>query len=172
MGLLDSLVGGGGGGGDFNDFLNRYDQGAPYDGIGDDEALERYRQVDSEIDDDTYHSAARESFSRMQPDERRGFAEQLVGMTGQQGLEVGFGGATDDPDTLAAMTTQARRQQPDLLGSLLGAGMGGGMGGLGGGMGGLGGLAGAMGGGGGGNPIAKAAIAGIAAMAARRMMQR
>ncbi len=130
MGLLDSLTSGGGGG-QFEDFVNRYDQGAPYDGIGDDEALERYQQVDSEIDDDVYHSAARESFSRMQPDERRGFAEQLLGMGGQRGMDFGGfgGGVSDDPDTLAALTTHARREQPDLLGSLLGGGMGGGLGG-------------------------------------------
>ncbi len=103
MGLLDSLTSGGGGG-QFEDFVNRYDQGAPYDGIGDDEALERYQQVDSEIDDDVYHSAARESFSRMQPDERRGFAEQLLGMGGQRGMDFAASAA-------ASATTPTRSQR-------------------------------------------------------------
>lgn len=103
-----------------------------------------------------------------------------------------------DPGQLAAFTNRVQQRQPNILngilGGALGGGAGGGMGGmlggmLGGGGGGGGGgmlgqvLGGAMGGNRGGrqsagggsmlsNPIAKAAMAGIAAMAVKQMMNR
>jgi hypothetical protein len=55
-----------------------------------------------------------------------------------------------DPQELAQLTTRMRRQQPGFLDQLFGGGAGQGM------------L---------GNPLAKGALAGIAAMAMRKMMQ-
>jgi hypothetical protein len=124
----------------------------------------------------------------MAPDEREQYAQQLGTAADQQGIGHGWDGRSTDPDSLAAMTSTVHQQNPDLLSSLLGgtggAGLGSLLGGGGGGLGGLlgGGAAGAgsglgalLGGGqvagqGGGNPVMKAALAGIAAMAARRMM--
>jgi hypothetical protein len=63
---------------------------------------------------------------------------------------------------LAQLLSGLHQQQPGMLGQLLGGG--GGAGGLlGGGSGGAGGML--------GNPLAKAALAGIAAMAAKRMLR-
>jgi len=59
-----------------------------------------------------------------------------------------------DPRELARVTARLRQQQPGGLGSLLGGGGGGGMGDM---------L---------GNPLAKAALAGIAAVAVKKMMSR
>ena len=53
MGLLDSLLQGGPDRDDYQDFLNRYDQGPPYAGISDDEAIGRYQQVAPELSPDT-----------------------------------------------------------------------------------------------------------------------
>src|SRR5215213_11659049 len=53
MGLLDSLLQGGPDRDDYQDFLNRYDQGSPYAGISDDEAIGRYQQVAPELSPDT-----------------------------------------------------------------------------------------------------------------------
>ncbi len=53
MALLDQLIGGGELERDYLDFVNRYDQGAPYDRISDEEAAGRYRQVVGEMDRDT-----------------------------------------------------------------------------------------------------------------------
>jgi hypothetical protein len=172
--------------------MDRYDQGAPYEGISDDEAVNRYGQVAGEVDPDTYRESARDAFANMAPEEREQYAQQLSSVADQQGIGHGWDGRATDPDTLAAVTSNVHQQSPDLLTSLL-AGGGGGLGGLlggagggpgGGGLGGLlagaGGAGGALGGllGGGqgagptagGNPVMKAALAGIAAMAARRMM--
>lgn len=178
MGLLDELMGGGEQQQSYREFVGRYSQGAPYDGIGDDEAVHRYGQVAGEVDPDTYRDSARDAFTNMAPDEREQYAQQLGAAADQQGVGHGWDGRSTDPDSLAALTSDVHQQSPDLLTGLLGGGMtgGSGLGGLlsggGGGGGGLGGLLGGAQGGGqaGGNPVMKAALAGIAAMAARRMM--
>ena len=190
MGLLDELLGGGDRRSSYEDFAARYDQGHPHEGY-DDEVAQRYGQVAGEVDDDTYYQSARDSYGRLDPEERARFGSELYEQARSQGVEADYDGSTD-PDSLARLTSSVRRQNPSLLESLLGGGGmgGGGMGALGGGMGGLGavlgglagsggmggpmggGLGGPMGGGGmgGGNPVAKAVLAGITALAARRMM--
>jgi hypothetical protein len=185
MGLLDELMSGGEQQQSFREFADRYSQGAPYDGISDDEAVSRYGQVAGEVDPATYRDSARDALANMAPDEREQYAQQLGTAADQQGIGHGWDGRSTDPDALAAMTSSVHQQNPDLLSGLLGGGTGGGagLGSLlgGGGDGGLGGLLGGggagtgagglLGGGqGGGNPVMKAALAGIAAMAARRMM--
>jgi hypothetical protein len=190
MGLLDELMSGGEQQQSFREFADRYSQGAPYDGISDDEAVSRYGQVAGEVDPATYQDSARDALANMAPDEREQYAQQLGTAADQQGIGHGWDGRSTDPDSLAAMTSTVHQQSPDLLAGLLGGGpsggaglgglLGGGGGGglgdlLGGGAGaggGLGGLLGGAGSGGqgGGNPVMKAALAGIAAMAARRMM--
>jgi hypothetical protein len=188
MGLLDDLMGGGEQQQSFREFADRYSQGAPYDGISDDEAVSRYGQVAGEVDPATYRDSARDALANMAPDERKQYAQQLGTAADQQGIGHGWDGRSTDPDSLAAMTSTVHQQNPDLLSSLLGGtgsgaglgsllGGGGGLGGLlgGGGAGAGGGLGDLLGGGqgagqGGGNPVMKAALAGIAAMAARRMM--
>ena len=187
MGLLDELMGSGEQQQSFREFADRYSQGAPYDGTSDDEAVSRYGQVAGEVDPATYRDSARDALANMAPDEREQYAQQLGAAADQQGIGHGWDGRSTDPDSLAAMTSTVHQQNPDLLSSLLGGtgggaglgnllGGGGGLGGLlGGGAGSGGGLGGVLGGGqgagqGGGNPVMKAAFAGIAARAARRMM--
>lgn len=177
MGLLDELMGGGERQDSFRDFVGRYEQGAPYEGISDGEAVDRYGQVAGEVDPGTYRDSARDAFANMEPHEREQYAQQVGAAADQQGISHGWDGQATDPDSLAAMTSNVHQQSPNLLSSLLGGGMGGGAG-LGGllGGGGAGGLGGLLGGGlgagqtGGGNPVMKAALSGITAMAARRMM--
>lgn len=199
MGLLDSLLSGGQDRDRYDDFARRYDQGLPHEGYDDDEVRGHYGQLDSELDDDTYRSSARDAFERMGPEERGEFGSMVRGAARERGhddLDQQYDQYGDDPDSLARYTGEVRRRDPDLLSGLLGGGgggMGGAAGGLGGllggaggggglggllgggatGGGGLGGMAGGMGGGGmAGNPIARAALAGITTMAARRMMGR
>ena len=179
MGLFDQLAGGGGAASQFTDFISRYQQGAPQDGLEDGETRDRYNEVAGEVDPDTYEAAAHESFSRMDPNSRAQFAGMLHERASAEGYDTGYDGQSNDPGSLARMTRQVHSQNPGLLGSLLGGGAG--PGGLGGG-GGLGGMAsGLLGGGGGGgggfgalagNPVARAALGGIAAMVARRVMSR
>ena len=188
MGLLDQLMSGGADRDRYDDFARRYEQGRPHEGYDDDEVRGHYGRVQADLDDDTYESSAREAYARMDPDDRRQFKKQLHHAARERGhQDLDGDGIPDDPESMARYTNRVRRQDPDLLTSMLGGGgMGGGMGGGGGGMGGAGALGsvlgGAMGGGmggmggggmgGGGNPLARAAMAGITAMAVKKMMSR
>ncbi len=200
MGLLQDLMGGGERRQDYQDFTDRYDQGQPHEGYDDQEVANRYSEVAGQVDPDTYRPSAQQAFEQMSPDDRTEYARQLHEQASSQGVDTGApvgGPQSNDPATLAEMTTQVHQQSPGLLGGLLGGG-GGGLGGLlggggagGGGAGGLGGLMGGGGGGlggllggsgsggglggmlgGGGNPLMKAAMAGITAFAAKQMMNR
>ncbi len=185
------------------DFISRYDQGAPYDGISGDEALQRYDQVAGQLSPDQYQEAAMEAFQRMSPEERQEFGQLIARHNEQAGVPVSQGMRFDDPGDLARLTAQTQHEQPNGLGGLLsglagggGSGLGSLLGGSGGGLGGLlggsgrgsgggvGGLLGGLTGGGNqqatqggagagdlmGNPIVKAVLGGIAAMAMKKLM--
>ena len=156
MSLMELLGAGGQRRQEYEDFVNRYDQGEPWDGISDDEAASRYDEVSSRISDDDYEMSAQEAYQRLSPDQRRELARMLRQQSRQRGVQLGEFDDDDDeryaqdPRELARMTRRVRQQRPGGLGELLGGGGGG---------------AGAML----GNPLAKAALAGVAAMAAKRM---
>jgi hypothetical protein len=164
MDLLQNLLGGGQQRQEFQDFANRYEQGSPYDGISGQEAYNRYQQVAPHLPQDVYEDAARESFSRMSPQDRQQFGRHLQQQARQQGVNFpdlnndGIDDRYQDPNYLAQMTGRMHQQQPGLLGQILGGGQQQSLGG----------------GGGAGdllnNPLAKAALGGIAAMAMRKMM--
>ena len=177
MDMLSNILGGGQQRQEFDDFANRYDQGAPWDGISDDEAVNRYQQVAPQLPPDVYQRSAQESFSRLAPDQRMQLGRYIQQQAPQYGVQFpdddmnGQDDRLQDPAYLAQMTGRIHQQQPGLLGQILGGGGGSGLGGLGGALGG------ALGGGGAGggmlsNPIAKAALGGIAAMAVKQMTGR
>lgn len=158
MGLLGSLLGGGG---DqrrrqYEDFGSRFDRGDSWDNVSDREVYDRYDEVARDMPDDDYEAAAEEAFARMSPEQRRQFARQFQAQGLQRGdsfIDRNRDGIDDrlqeDPRYLARMTNRARHEDPGLLQQIMGEGEGGGLF---------------------SNPIAKAAIAGIAAMAFRRVM--
>ncbi len=174
------------------DFVSRYEQGAPADGITADEAVSNYQAVAGQISPQDLEDSADEAFQRLTPDERRQFAQWLKERGGDQVGDL----TGDDPRQLAQVTSNLQQNQPDGLAGLLGGGglasmlgggaLGGMLGGSTGNSNGIGGmLTGAMGGGhgrqqnqGGGmsdmlqNPIARAVLGGIAAMAMKKMMGR
>ena len=161
MNMLEQLMGGGKRRSDWDDFVGRYDQGAPYDGISDREAFDRYQQVAPQLPPDVYERSAQEAFARMSPQERAQFVQYLRQRAQQQHFnfpDLNQDGIDDrvqqDPRELARMMTRMRQQQPNMLEQLLGGGGGGGMGDM---------L---------GNPLAKAALAGVAAIAVKQMMGR
>ncbi len=142
-----------------DDFISRYEQGPPHEGISPDEVFHNYRQVSQHLSPEQYEQAAEQAFARMSPQERMQFAQML-----QQRAGGGMGGRDfqlDDPRQLAGLTSRFRQQNQggDLL-SMFGMGGGGGRNS----GGGLGDML--------DNPIAKAALGGIAAMAMKRMMDR
>jgi hypothetical protein len=154
MDMLGQLLGGGQQRQQYQDFVNRYDQGAPWDGISDQEAYSRYQQVAPQLPPDMYQQSAQEAFSRMTPQQRMQLGQHLRQQARQQNMSFpdmdqdGVDDRFQDPQYLAQVTGRMQQQQPGLLGQVLGGG-GGGM------------LE---------SPIAKAALAGIAAMAVKNMM--
>lgn len=159
MDMLQNLLGGGSPKRkEYENFVERYDKGEPWEGIEEDEAASRYDEVSGHLSDDDYELSAREAFERLSPQQRKEFARMVRQQGRQRNVNLGEFDDDDDerysdPGQLARMSRHVRKQQPGGLGALLG-GDGGGMGGM---------L---------GNPIAKAALAGVAAMAAKRMFGR
>jgi hypothetical protein len=150
MGVLDSLLANPSQQQDYQDFVGRYQQGQPHEGYTDQEVVQRYQQVAPNLSPQEYQAAAEQSYARLSPQERLQLGQYLQQQAQQQGL-AGFGQGVpvdqyQDPRYLARATAQVHQQQPGLLGGLLG------------------------GGGGGGNPLAKAALAGIAATAVSRAL--
>ena len=149
------------------DFVSRFEQGAPHEGYDDDEVIQNYRSVAGRLSPEEYEEAASEAFGRLSPQERRQLAELMQQRSGGR-----FAVQTDDPRDLARATSRFRQQDSDGggLASLFGFGGGdGGKGDL---------LSAARGGGGGGgmggmldSPVAKAALAGVAAMAMKKMFK-
>lgn len=193
MDMLQNILGGQQKQEQFQDFSRRYQQGAPWDGITDDEAYGHYQQLSGQIPQDVYEESARDAFDRLSPQQRAEFGQHLRQRAQQGGVDPSMlqdldGDGYADSAMLARTTSRLDQQQPGLLGQLLGMGGGamgggGGLGGmLGGGQsgGGLGSMLGGIGGGqsaGGmgsmvGGPIGKAVLGGIAAMAVQKMMTR
>jgi hypothetical protein len=153
MNLLEQLLGGAQQRQDYQDFARRYEQGAPHEGYSDQEVVQRYQQIAPNLSPQEYEDAAEQAYARLSPQERVQFADYLRQQAQQRGVS-GFGQSApiqqyQDARMLAQATTQLNQQRPDLLSSLLGGGSGGGM------------L---------GNPLARAALAGIASMAVSRVL--
>jgi len=163
---------------DFDNFADRYDQGHPSEGYDDQEVVERHQQVASQLSPDDYQAAAQQAFDRLSPEERTQFGQHLQQQAQQQGV-ADFGLMQAGPQQfqnsgfLANVAGQMHQQPSGLMGMLAGGGMAGGM--MGGGGGGLGSMLGGGGGGGGSllsNPMAKAAMAGIARFAWQQIKNR
>jgi len=133
----------------FEDFLRRFEDGPPSEGYGDREVLGRYGEVAHRVSASDYEQAARDKFGQLLTGQAQSKRLDLPGLTPAQ--SQGFG----DLGWLANITGQLH-QQPGLLRDLLG------------------GLAGSRGSSSSGailsSPIAKAALAGIAAMLVKRVL--
>jgi hypothetical protein len=161
MGLLDSLLNNSQTQQDMQNYVQRYQQGPPHEGYSDQEVLQRYQQVAPQLGHQEFQQAAQQAFNNMSPDQRMQFGQYVqqqlqAQRMPMQGFNQGQGSQPtyQDAGYLAQQTAQLHQQQPGLLGQLLGSG--------GGGAGGGGGLL--------ANPAAKAALAGIAAMAISNAM--
>jgi hypothetical protein len=143
------------------DFVDRYERGAPYDGIDDDEVIQNYRATAGRLSPQEYEEATAESLSRLSREERRELRRRL---RQQRGAEM-RDDDDDDPRLMAQELSQVRQQgSDDPLGGLLG------------------GLGGMLGGGGAstqasgsqgdllGGPLGKAVLGGVAAFAMKKMM--
>ena len=92
MEFLENLLGGGQQRQEHEDFINRYEQGPPYDGFSHEEAMNRYQQVATQLPPDMYQQAAQQAFSRLSPEDRMQFGQQPQQQVMQQGYTIpGFG---------------------------------------------------------------------------------
>jgi hypothetical protein len=166
--ILQRMLGGGQQRQEYQDFVQRYEQGHPSEGYSGQEVLDRYREVAGSIPPQLYQESAEQAFARLTPQERAEFMQFLQQRAQQQNVPLpsppgGFNSPeAQDPGFLAQIAAQLH-QQPGLFSGLLG---------------------GLLGAGGGqkqhqgqqgnilDNPIAKAALAGIAAMAVKNMIER
>jgi hypothetical protein len=169
--MVDQLLGGLFGGQDdedepvrrqrATDFIQRYEQGPPYEGIDDDEVIQNYRATAGRLSPQEYEEATAESLSRLSREERRELRRRLRQQRGAQMRDDD----DDDPRVIARELSQVRQQGSDDP------------------LGGLGGMLGGMLGGGGssdqrgsaggdllGGPLGKAVLGGVAAFAMKKMM--
>ena len=160
---------------DYSDFVRRYDQGHPSEGYSDQEVIERYRDVAHAVPRDEYMQAAQDALARLSPEERAGFVKMLQQRAEAKGVPLS-GDVSTNPRDLSQVLTNLH-DTPGRLRDLFGAGSGekGGAQPSGGGA--LPSGAGTQPAGGGmaeilSSPLAKAALAGIAAMVVKRAMNR
>jgi len=160
MNLLEMLMGNSQTREGFKDFLSRFEDGPPSEGYEDQEVLDRYGEVAHKASPSDYEQAARDAFGHLSHADREEFGQLLAGQARNRGLDLsgltpGQGQGFGDVDWLSNITGQIH-QQPGLLRDLLG------------------GLTGnretSSSGGIFSNPIAKAALAGIAAMLVKKVL--
>jgi len=159
MGILDELLGGGQRQKEYRDFVNRYEQGHPSEGYSDQEVLKRYGEVSHAVPPDQYAEAAQEALGKLSPEERAAFVKMLQERAAARGVTLSrevqpapkeLGQILTDlhqkPGQLRDMLgdVQSRGQAPESspIGAILAS------------------------------PMAKAVLAGIAAMVVRRVMGR
>ena len=145
---------------EYEDFIDRFKKGSPYDSIDDREAIDRYDRVTPDLSNSDYRDAAAETFDQLSPQERAEFSRWLRTRATANGVQVPDYDLNDDglddrlqgsPGDLAEVTTRVREQDPNIFEQVLGKG----------------GTGGPL-----DNPIVKAVVAGIAAMAAQRILGR
>ena len=160
MNLLEMLMGNSQTREGFEDFLKRFEDGPPSEGYSDREVLDRYGEVSHKVSSSEYEQATRDAFGHLSQADREEFGKLLAGQARSKRLDLpgltpaqdqGFGNL----DWLTNITSQLH-QQPGLLREILGGLTGSKESGSSGGI-----LS---------NPLAKAALAGIAAMLVKKVL--
>ncbi len=158
MDLLERAIGGQEKRAEYEDFIDRFTKGAPYDSISNHEAIDRYDRVTPELADGEYRDAAAAAFERLTPQERTEFSRWLRTQAKADSVTIPDYDLDDDglddrlqgaPGELAEVTTRVRERDPNIFEQVLGKG----------------GTGGPL-----DNPIVKIVVAGIAAMAAQRLL--
>lgn len=139
-----------------HDFIDRHQRGA-HDQMRDAEVLQNYRAATANLSPQEYQQAAAEAMRQMTPEQRRELRHYLRHQSNDQINPTG-----DSPEEMARAMQQAHQQQKESGGLLSHLGLGGSDGGAK--MPDTSGLQSVL-----DNPIAKVAIAGVAAMAAKKL---
>jgi hypothetical protein len=120
MGILDELLGGGQTQKEYKDFVNRYEQGDPSEGYSDQEVLKRYGEVSHAVPPDQYAQAAQEALGKLSPEERAEFLKMLQERAAARGVKLP-GKVASDPKDLGQVLTDLH-QKPGQLRDILGGG--------------------------------------------------
>src|SRR5690349_4125616 len=88
--LLQNLLGGGSNPQrqDYQDFVQRYEQGHPAQGYTGQEVMNRYQQVAAACTPQQLEESAERAFARMSPQERQQFAQYLQQRAQQQNVPL------------------------------------------------------------------------------------
>jgi hypothetical protein len=120
MGILDELLGGGQHQKEYRDFVNRYEQGEPSEGYSDQEVLKRYGEVSHAVSPDQYAKAAQEALDKLSPEERAEFVKMLQERAAARGVTLPRKLAPE-PKELGEVLTDLH-QKPGQLRDILGGG--------------------------------------------------
>jgi len=88
MGILDELLAGAKRQNEYKDFVSRYEQGAPSEGYSDQEVLKRYSEVAHAVAPDHYAQAAEEALSKLSPAERAALVKMLQDQAAARGVTL------------------------------------------------------------------------------------
>ena len=119
MGILEELLAGGQRQREYSDFVERYEQGHPSQGYSDQEVLERYGEVSHAVPSDQYAQAAQEALSKLSPEERAAFVKMLQDRAAARGLTLP-GKVAPEPKELGEVLTDLHKK-PGQLRDMLGA---------------------------------------------------
>src|SRR3954454_17219359 len=132
--------------GNLEGLLKKFNTGQ-HNEVPDSQVHESYGQVAATMPQDQYVQAARDAFEKLSPQQRDQFAKELQAQTQQRGVPAPAAQtASSDPGSLATAVGQVHADQPNLLQQMFAPN-------------------GVF-----SNPAAKAALLGITAMAAQRLM--
>ena len=118
MGIVDDLLAGGQRQNEYKDFVKRYEQGAPSEGYSDQEVLERYGEVVHALQPDQYAQAAQEALSKLSPEERALFVKMLQDRAAARGVTLPRNVAPE-PKELGQVLTDLHKK-PGQLRDMLG----------------------------------------------------
>lgn len=134
------------GGGTLDSILSSFN-GGNHDQVPDQQVHDTYGQVAAQLPQDQYVQAARDAFEKLTPEQRQQLAQELQSRAPQGGVTTpSLQNVQSDPGSLATAVGDVHAQQPNLLQQMFAPG------------------------GTFSSPIAKAALLGITAMAAQRLM--
>jgi hypothetical protein len=120
MGILDDLLGNEQLQKQYKDFVKRYEQGDPSEGYSDQEVLDRYGEVSHAVPSDEYAQAAQEALGKLSPEERAEFLKMLQERAAARGVKLP-GKAASDPKDLGNVLTDLH-EKPGQLRDILGGG--------------------------------------------------
>jgi len=120
MGILDELLAGGQRQKEYSDFVDRYEQGHPSQGYSDQEVLKRYGEVSHAVAPDKYAQAAQEALSKLSPEERAAFVKMLQERAAARDVTLP-GRVAPEPKELGQVLTDLHKK-PGQLRDILGEG--------------------------------------------------